>query len=118
MIYWFPIEFSWKARSDGKVAFGVMGSLRCVLVAGCAVVATDSGKEQEAALREGGGSGSQAQGCASGIRGDRVRFAHGLSMESVAGGAFRECQRDPQPLSRVGQGWGVRAPVAGGSGRV
>src|SRR4030065_134186 len=22
MIYWFPIEFSWKARADGKVTFG------------------------------------------------------------------------------------------------
>ena len=46
------------------------------------------------------------------------RPAHGLSMESIAGGAFRECQLDPQTLSRMGKDWGVRAPLAGGSGRV
>lgn len=95
-----------------------MGDLRRILVARRTVVAAGTGTGQDAALFDGDGQRSQTQGSASGIRGDRLRPAHGLSMESVAGNALRQRECNPQAISRMGKGRGVRSTRAGRAGRI
>ena len=64
-------------------------------------------------VRAQAGSGTTAQAGATGVRGGRVRAAHGLPVEGAAQGAIRQCQRGAQALPGMGEGRLLR----GDSGR-
>ena len=59
------------------------------------------------------GRGTTAQAGAAGVRGSRVRAAHGLPVEGAAQGALRQCQRRSQALPGMGEGGLLRSAVEG-----
>src|SRR6218665_562166 len=68
--------------------------------------------------REQARRGTAPQACAARVLGHRVCTAHGLPVEGAAQGAFWQCQRDPQEISRMGGDRCVPGVMEGGSCRV
>jgi len=59
-----------------------------------------------------------AKASSTGVRGNRLRAAHGLPVEGPAHGALRQRKRHPQALPRMGGRRLLRGSVEGWSGRV
>src|SRR5512147_1481339 len=95
-----------------------MGSLGCILGTGRAADSAAPAPAYQAQVQAQAGGGTQTEGSAPGLRGHRLRAAHGLPVEGAAQRALWQRQRDPQAVSGMGEGGLVLGAVAGWAGRV
>src|SRR5450631_185150 len=105
-------------EGDGKSKAAIMGSLGFILEARRAADTAATGPADAAEVCAQARWRTQAQRCACGIRGDRVRIAYRLPMEGVAGRAVRQRQCHPQTVPGMGQGRFLRCAMASRTGRV